>query len=140
MIVFSQSLQIASFFNLLLGGLLTVIGFCHKTAFVGGSKLNQIGTLFLIEAFGIMLISIIIFSIIVGDNIINKLFSFGWKSIIIYIILGANVVYRFFSHSNAEMENGFSTTGEKILAGIAISLVLNLTIHLISTNFIKLKS
>ena len=140
MIVFSKSLQIASFFNLLLGGLLTVIGFCHKTAFVGGSKLNQIGTLFLIEAFGIMLISIIIFSIIVGDNIINKLFSFGWKSIIIYIILGANVVYRFFFHSNAEMENGFSTTGEKILAGIAISLILNLTIQLISTNFIKLKS
>ena len=113
MIVFSKSLQIASFFNLLLGGLLTVIGFCHKTAFVGGSKLNQIGTLFLIEAFGIMLISIIIFSIIVGDNIINKLFSFGWKSIIIYIILGANVVYRFFSTAMQKWRMDFLPQAKK---------------------------
>ncbi len=140
MAVFSKSLQIASFFNLLLGVLLTIIGFYHKSAFVGGSKLNQVGTLFLIEAFGIMLISIIVFSIIVGDNKINTLFSFGWKSIVIYIILGANAVYRLFFHGNAEIENGFSTTGEKILAGIAISLVLNFTICLISTNFMKLKS
>ena len=58
---------------------------------------------------------------------------------VIYIIFGANAVYRLFFHGNTETENGISVTSEKVLAGIALSLILNLTVYLISTNFIKIK-
>lgn len=135
--IFSKTLQFASIFNLTAGILLTVIGFCSENAFKGGTLLNQIGLLFSVEAFGIMLVSIVIFSIINGDSKIDGLLSLKWSNIIMYIVFGANVVYRLFFHNNSELENGFSATGDKVLAGIALSLILNLTILIISSNFIK---
>lgn len=39
---------------------------------------------------------------------------------VIYIIFGANAVYRLFFHGNAETENGISVTSEKVLAEIAL--------------------
>lgn len=56
MIIFSKTLRFASVFNLSAGILLTIIGFCLKNAFKGGTTLNQIGFLFSIEAFGIIMI------------------------------------------------------------------------------------
>lgn len=136
-IIFAKILRFASVFNLSVGILFTVTGFCLKNEFKGAKILNQIGFLFSIEAFGIIMILMLIFSIVIGDGIIDKLFSPKWYAVALYIVFAANVIYRLFFNSNIEMENGASATGEKVLAGIALSLILNLTVLIISSNFIR---
>lgn len=99
--------------------------------------MNDIGSLFVTEAFYIMLVSLVAFGFAMGDEKFNELLSLNRTDKLLYIIFGLNMIYRFVFLNDVEMENGTSFTSDKLLAGIAISLYLNLSAFILSSNYIK---
>ena len=126
-----------SVFNLIVGIILTGIGFYSKNVFFGGTILNDIGSLFVTEAFDMIIISLVVFGFVMGDEKFNELLSLNRTDKLLYILFGLNMIYRFVFHNDVEMENGTSFTSDKLLAGIAISLYLNLSAFILSSNYIK---
>lgn len=136
MAIYSHVLRFLNVFNLVAGAMLTVASFFNKKAFIGGTALNQIAAIFSIEAFGLILVLSIIFSVMLGSDTEDVLFKPQLKHIILYVVFSLNALCRMFFHGNAEIENGTSFTSDKVLATIALSLLINLSAFILSNNYI----
>lgn len=136
MIMYSRILQILGYSNFILCLFFTIYGYMYPQKFIGGTPLNAISSILIILSFFVMLVLIGIFCAKVGNSYVDELVNFNVKNVVIYVICGINLVFRLFFSDTNSMENGSSLTASKLMAGLALALVLNWSVIVISTNYI----
>jgi len=138
MTVYSRILQFLGLLNLVVCLPFTIYGHIFPNNIKGGMAANEIGSCIIVEAYFLMMILTVIYCFILGEDTINNLIKFNAASIILYIVFVANIIYcLLFTDTSAAMENGSSITSSKLMSNFALSLLLNLTVVIMSTNYIK---
>ncbi len=135
MIVYSRILQILGYCNFAICAFFTIYGYIFPSKLEGGTFLNTLGALFMLFASFVMLILMGIFCVVIGSSYADNLISFTIRNVVLYAILGLNLIYRLFFCDTGGIENGSSLTSAKLMAGFAIALILNLSVIIMTTKF-----
>ena len=139
MVVYSRILQILGCCNFVICVSFTIYGHIFPSKIEGGMFLNTLGSIFVTFALFLMLVLIGIFYVGIGSSRADDLIVFNVKNIILYVVVGFNLAYRLFFCDISGLENGSSLTGAKIMAGFATAMLLNLSVAIMTTNYLNLK-
>ena len=137
MVVFSRIMQVLGGCNFVIGVALTIYGYILPNKIEGGTYINIVGLIFVTFSLFLMLILTGVHCFIIGNDRAENLIDFNIRNSILYVIVGVNLVYRLFFGDFSRPENGTSLTGAKLMAGLAISLLINLSVAIMATNYLK---
>lgn len=137
MYIYSRILQLFGWCNLCVCLIFTIIGYLWPKEMVGGTFLNLVVSSFSTLSLFVIIVLFGVFSFKVGPSKINDLIIFNPINVTFYIVFGVHWMYRLFFFDTGGMENGVSMTSTKLMATIAMELLLNLSVIVTSTNFLK---
>lgn len=137
MFVFSRILQVMGCCNFAIAVALTVYGYIFPSKIEGGTFINTMGFTFIIFGLFLMLLLIGVFYLKMGHDRADDLINFNVMNSMLYVIAGINLVYRLFFCNFSAMENGSSLTGAKLMAALATSILINLSVAIMTTNYLK---
>ena len=137
MVVFSRILQVLGRFNFVVSAALIMYGYIFPAKIEGGTFVNSLGFLFAIFAFLFMLILISVFYFKTGTSNVENFIVFNVNNIILYVITGINLVYWLIFANHIEWENGTELTSTKLMVFVSLAWCLNLTIVIITSNYLK---
>ena len=131
MIAYSRFLRIFARCNFAVCALLTICGYIMPDQIRGDKPLNWVGAAVVLFSFGLMLVLMVIYHIKLGNSAAMDLIRFTPLNITLYLVLGAHAGYRlFFCHA---------APGSKLMATLALSLLLNLSGIIMTNNYLKSK-
>ncbi len=136
MLVYSKILFCLGIFNITSCTAFSLLFFVYPEKFSQGTIINNIAFLIGVIGFFLMMILTAIYYIKLGEQREN-LITFNPFTITLYILFGINVVLRLFFDKNLSVLG--SATPAKIVTTLDLALFLNLTVVIMSFNYIKLK-